>query len=119
MTGVQTCALPISGVYFCVLFLLPLYPVVEDNHSLMGGSADALHLEWGPLFCGFFLFLCGASFVGLFLGLECVRVFFYTNPLGACTGGRDMNVETLMCNLFLLAKNPASADRAFAAHHSE
>ena len=57
-------------------------PVVEGNHSLMGGSADALHLGaavyfflFRPLYCLFLGFLGVSGSWG-----------FYTTP-GACPRG--------------------------------
>ena len=66
--------------YFLFLFTRP---VVEGNHSLMGGSADALHLGAAVHF-----FLLG-PFLAFFLGFlgDWVSWVFYTNPLGACLGG--------------------------------
>ena len=57
-------------------------PVVEGNHSLMGGSGDALHL--GRLF-HFFLF---GPYFAFFLAFGCfwVRRVFSATPRGVSQG---------------------------------
>ena len=57
-------------------------PVVEGNHSLMGGSADALHLGAVLSFV-----LSGPCFA-FFSDFGCFWVEgFFLPPLGACPGG--------------------------------
>ena len=57
-------------------------PVVEGNHSLMGGSADALHLGAAVYFFFFRPLYC------LFLGFRVFWVVgvFYTTPWGVSRG---------------------------------
>ena len=57
-------------------------PVVEGNHSLMGGSADALHLGAAV---HFFLFRPHFAFFSV---SGCFWVVgFFLPPPGACPGG--------------------------------
>ena len=68
-------------------------PVVEGNHSLMGGSADALHLGAVLCFFPFWPLIC------LFLGF---RVFlgswgFFCHPLGRVPGVRN-KTNGFWCN---------------------
>ena len=62
--------------------------VVEGNHSLMGGSGDALHL--GRLF-HFFLF---GPYFAFFLVLGCFWVSwgFFCHPLGRVPGVRNKTI---------------------------
>ena len=56
--------------------------VVEGNHSLMGGSGDALHLGW---YCHFFLFLAPILPFSMFSGVFGL-VGFFCHPWGVSQG---------------------------------
>ena len=82
-------------------------PVVEGNHSLMGGSADALHLgavlsffPFWPLFC---LFLGFRVFLG--------SVVFSATPWGVSQG---LGTKSMASDVTCSCLNVCLADRASA-----
>ena len=66
-------------IFLWVSFLSVLRSVVEDKHSLMGGSGDAFASWPGVYFYPFWVIFC------LFPDLESVG--FLDQPLGACPRG--------------------------------
>ena len=63
-------------------------PVVEGNHSLMGGSADALHLGAAVYFFLFWPLFCLLLGFRVFLG----NWGFFYHPQGRVPGARNKTI---------------------------
>ena len=96
--------------FFFFFFFHFTRSVVEDNHSLMGGSADALHLGGGSCFLSFSApVLPFSRFPGV-LG----SWFFYTTPWGV-SRGLDTKPSASDVTMFLLER-VCLTDRACRVH---
>ena len=106
MVSVDSCSRFRDLILFSFRFTRP---VVEGNHSLMGGSADALHLGAAVYFFPFWPLFCLFLSFRVFWGFG----FFLYQSLGRVPGlGTKRTASDV--TMFLLERCPA--DRATRVH---